>query len=511
MTAADGDGVSCALCHRMVDPVYKNGVSPTNDLAILTALSFPGTNYGNGMFVVDPTGTRRGPFTNAAAGHTFLASPFHSRSEFCGTCHDVSNPAFQNDGAGNYDANALNTTATNFSPHFMAPVERTFSEWLSSEYNTPNGVHAPQFAGNKPDGRVSSCQDCHMRDIAGYGCNTNTNPGVPLRPDLPLHDMTGGSTWVAGLLTNLFPSEVNTAAIQAGIARATYLLQNAASLAVADAAGQLKVTVTNECGHKLPTGYPEGRRVWLNVKFYDETMNPLGESGAYHVTNGVLTRDAEAKIYEVHPGIETNLAVALGLAPGPSLHFVLNNQTYEDNRLPPRGFTNANFAAFGGAPVGHSYADGQYWDDSLYTLPAGATRAEVKLYYQSTSKEFVEFLRDENRTTSHGQTMYDLWATNGMCPPTLIAEKTWFTAFVMKSARFTPQGKFRMEFLSRPGASYTIEYKNSLDAAWQTFVANGTFTATNTVSSFEDDFTTNSSGGASLTGQRYYRFKYTVP
>lgn len=512
MTTADGDGVSCALCHRMVDPVYKAGFSPTNDLAILAALSFPGTNYGNGMFVIDSTGTRRGPFTNAGVGHVFLASPFHSRSEFCGTCHDVSNPAFQNDGSGNYNANALDTTAAQFSPHFMAPVERTYSEWLNSEYNTSTGIHAPQFAGNKPGGRVSSCQDCHMRDVAGYGADPNTNPGVPLRANLPLHDMTGGSTWLPGLLTNLFPNDVSATAIQGGIARATQLLTNAASLAFADAGNELKITVTNECGHKLPTGYPEGRRVWLNVKFYDEAMNLLGESGAYDPATGVLTRDAGAKIYEVHPGLETNLASALGLPPGPSLHFVLNNRTYEDNRIPPRGFSNASFAAFGGAPVGHSYADGQYWDDTLYARPAGATRAEVKLYYQSTSKEFVEFLRDENRTTSHGQLMYDLWATNGRCPPTLIAEKTWVVAFAMKSAQLTPSGNFRMEFLTRPGASYTVEYKNSLtDATWQTFVANGTLTATNTLSSFEDDFTANSSGAPSPIGQRYYRFQYTVP
>lgn len=512
MTAADGDGVSCALCHRMVDPVYKAGMSPTNDLAILAALSFPGTNYGNGMFVIDPTGTRRGPFTDAAAGHTFLASPFHSRSEFCGTCHDVSNPAFQNDGAGNYNANALDTAAGNYSPHFMAPVERTYSEWIASDYNTTNGVFAPQFAGNKPGGRVSTCQDCHMRDVAGYGCNTNSNPGVPWRTNLPLHDMTGGSIWLAGLLTNLFPGEVSAPAIQAGIARSIQLMTNAASLAVADAGNDLKVTVTNECGHKLPTGYPEGRRVWLNVKFYDETMNLLGESGAYDPATGVLTRDAAAKIYEVHPGIETNLALALGLAPGPSLHFVLNNQTYEDNRIPPRGFTNASFAAFGGAPVGHHYDDGQYWDDTLYALPAGAIRAEVKLYYQSTSKEFVEFLRDENRTTSHGQAMYDLWNNNGKCPPTLIGARTWYVAFVLKSAQFTPQGRFRAEFLSRPGTSYTIEFKNSLgDLTWQTFIANGTQTATNTLSTFEDDFSAGSSGGPSPTGQRFYRFKYTVP
>jgi hypothetical protein len=509
MTAADADGVSCALCHRMVDPVYQVGVSPTNDLAILAALSFPGTNYGNGMFVIDPTGMRRGPFTNAAAPHSFLGSAFHRSSAFCGTCHDVSNPAFQNDGSGNYVANAFNTTVAQFSPHFMAPVERTYSEWLRSSYNSTNGVHAPQFAGIKPDGRVSSCQDCHMRDVAGYGCNTNLNAGVPWRTNLPSHDLTGGSTWLPGLLTNLFPGEVSVPAIQSGIARATYLLQNAASLAVGDAGAQIKVTVTNECGHKLPTGYPEGRRVWVNVKFYDESLNLLGESGAYNGTNGVLTRDGQAKIYEVHPGIETNLALALGLTPGPSLHFVLNNQTYEDNRIPPRGFTNASYAAFGGSPVGHHYEDGQYWDDSHYVLPAGATRAEVKLYYQSTSKEFVEFLRDENRTTPHGQAMYQLWSTNGMCPPTLMAEKSWYVAFQMKSAQFTAQGKFRMEFLSRPGTSYTVTFKNSLDeVAWQTFTAKGTLTATNTMSHFEDDFTPNSSGSASPTGQRYYRFSY---
>lgn len=350
-----------------------------------------------------------------------------------------------------------------------------------------------------------------MRDVSGWGANTNANPGLPFRADLSLYDLTGGSTWLPGLLTNLYPTEVNAAAFQAGIARAVQLLTNAASLAVADTSGQLKVTVANECGHNLPTGYPAGRRVWLNVKFYDEAMNLLGESGAYDAASGVLTRDAGAKIYEVHPGLETNLANALGLPPGPSLPFVLNNQTYEDNRIPPRGCTNVNYAAFGGAPVGHHYDDGQYWDDSLYSLPVGATRAEVRLYYQSTSKEFVEFLRDENCTTSHGQTMYDLWNNNDKCPPTLMAEATWITAFEMRSARFTPQGTFRMEFLSRPGVSYSIEYKNSLaEAAWQTFAANGSFTATNTLSSFEDDFTANTSGGAAPTGQRCYRFKYTT-
>jgi hypothetical protein len=368
------------------------------------------------------------------------------------------------------------------------------------------------FAGAKTNGMVSTCQDCHMRDVVGYGCNTNLNAGVPYRTDVPLHDMTGGSTWLPGLLTNLYPTEVNAAAIQAGIERATYLLQNAAMLAVGDSNGMVKVTVTNECGHKLPTGYPEGRRVWVNVKFYNDANALLGESGAYNPTNGVLTRDAQAKIYEVHPGIDTNISGLLGLAPEPSLHFVLNNKIYEDNRIPPRGFTNATFALFGGAPVGHHYNDGQYWDDTLYTLPSGATRAEVNLYYQSTSKEFVEFLRDENRTDTNGQAIYDLWNNNGKCPPTLMAQTTWVTAFALKSTVLTPTNTFRIDFYSRPGVNYTIQYKNSLtDANWQAFTANGNFSATNNASYFVDDFTTSTSGGPSPAQARFYRIGYTAP
>lgn len=512
MVPADNDGVTCALCHGMTDPVYKAGINPTNDLGVLAALSFPGTNYGNGMFVVDPTGVRRGPYSDATMGHTSLGSAFHRDAAFCGTCHDVSNPAFTIDGGGTYQVNTIDAPASNFSPHFIAPVERTFSEWLASEYNTVTGVYAPQFAGNRPGGHVSTCQHCHMTYSAGHIANTNLNPGIPYRSDMAVHDLTGGSVWMTRMLTNLFPGEVSRPAMEAAAARATALLEKAASISVGDASGKVKVTVTNETGHKLPTGYPEGRRIWVNVKFFNEAMASVGESGAYNPATGVLTRDAEAKIYEVHPGIDTNISGVLGFDPEPTLHFVLNNKIYEDNRIPPRGFNNAAFAAFGGEPVGHHYDDGQYWDDSLYTVPAGAVRAEVKLFYQSTSKEFIEFLRDNNRTDTRGQEMYDLWNNNDKCPPTLIAEAVWVPVFEIISTEMTPQNRFRVEFRSRPGVSYTIEYKNSLTSGtWTPFVANGTFTATENISAFEDDFSGNTSGAASPTGQRFYRFRYTQP
>lgn len=260
-----------------------------------------------------------------------------------------------------------------------------------------------------------------MRDVTGQGCNFG-NP--PVRDDLPLHDMTGGTTWLAGLLPQLFPGEVNEAALLAGVARARYMLQNAAEMALEQDGGQLEVTITNNTGHKLPTGYPEGRRVWINVRFYDDTAALLAESGAYDAATGVLSHDVEVQIYEAKPGLDETVAPAVGVAPGPSFHFVLNNKIFKDNRIPPRGFNNVTFASFGGSPVGQAYDDGQYWDTTTYAIPPGAVSAEVTLYYQSTSKEYVEFLRDENTTDGQGLAMFDLWNDNGKAPPELMRTQT---------------------------------------------------------------------------------------
>ena len=419
MLSTDRSGVACDFCHRLVDPIYDPGVNPAEDEAILADLRFPATTFGNGMATIDPTGARRGPFLNADTGHPVLVSPFHREAALCGTCHDVNNPAFETDGAGHYVPNAFDAPATNFSSHTLAPVERTYSEWFYSDYNTLTGVYAPEFGGNKDF--VATCQDCHMRDVTGQGCNFGT---PPTRTDLPLHDMTGGNTWYAGLIDTLYPGEVDTAALQDGIARARYMLQNAAEMAVVQEGEDLKVTITNNTGHKLPTGYPEGRRMWINVKFYDASMALVGESAAYDAETGALDHDLEAKIYEIKPGLDDVTAPLVGVDPGPSFHFVLNNAVFKDNRIPPRGFANAAYLAFGGSHVGYSYADGQYWDDTYYTVPPGAASAEVTLYYQSTSKEFMEFLRDENTTNTKGQELYDLWNNNGKCPPEVMLTST---------------------------------------------------------------------------------------
>jgi hypothetical protein len=420
LNTKDREGVQCDFCHRSVDFDYVEGVSPAQDTAVLAALDALPLQYGNGQFVTDPAPLRRGPFADAAASHDFVQSPLHVSSNICGTCHDVSNPVFIATGAGDYAPAALNEEHPDGWVRNMFPVERTFSEWSQSAY-AAGGVYAPQFAGNRPDGMVASCQDCHMRDVDARGCNES---GSPRRPDLPLHDLTGGNTFVPDLIAALWPGETDAAALADAKARALGMLQKAATLELTPTDFGVVARVVNETGHKLPSGYPEGRRIWLHVVARDAGGGVIFESGAYDSGSGVLTHDAALKVYELHAGLSPALASALGMPAGPSFHFVLSDSVYLDNRIPPRGFTNAGFALVQSPPVGHTYADGQYWDDTPYVLPSQAATVTVTLYYQTTSKEYVEFLRDENVTNDAGQVLYDAWAAHGMGAPVVMQQVT---------------------------------------------------------------------------------------
>jgi hypothetical protein len=321
---------------------------------------------------------------------------------------------------GDYAPNSFDAKHPTMGVRNMFPVERTFSEWSQSEYAT-TGVYAPQFAGTKPDGIVSTCQDCHMHDVDARGCS---EAGSPRRLDLPQHDMMGGNYFMADVLPALHPGEVDVTALQDAKQRAIGMLQKAATMAVTPENFGVSVRITNETGHKLPSGYPEGRRIWLNVVARDLNGVAVYESGAYDPSTGALGHDPQLKIYELHAGLSPALAGALGMPAGPSFHFVLSDTIFMDNRIPPRGFANAAFAAVQSPPVDYSYADGQYWDDTPYILPREAKTVTVTLYYQSTSKEYVEFLRDENVTNAAGQVMYDAWVAAGKAAPVVMQQTT---------------------------------------------------------------------------------------
>ncbi len=164
--------------------------------------------------------------------------------------------------------------------------------------------------------------------------------------------------------------------------------------------------------------------MWINIKAWDAGNNLVYESGAYDAPTGDLTKDEDIKLYEIKPGISTRLAPIVGHPAAPSFHFVLNDTVYSDNRIPPRGFTNANFETIQSPPVHYSYADGQYWDDTTYELPTEAVFAEATLYYQSVSKDYVLALRDDNVTNDAGQIFYDAWVAHGRCAPVAMVSDT---------------------------------------------------------------------------------------
>jgi len=430
----DREGVQCDFCHKLVKPTPL-GVNPYPDDSIYTADTYPEDQTylstitdippmsGNGAYVADGNNAKRGPFFDAAAKHQKFYSPFHSDIDICGSCHDVSNPAYYRDSLGDYVPTDFDQPAPDFNTYAMFPIERTYSEWKYSAYNTPGGIYAPQFGGNKQ--YVSTCQDCHMKDVTGVGCN---KAGVPTRDNLPLHDLTGGNTFIPLLIDSVFPGESDSAALGAGTQRATGMLQKAATLEVSTSeqgnSYLASVRVTNETGHKLPSGYPEGRRIWLNLKAYNASDNLIYESGAYDPVTGVLTHDADAKIYEIKPGLSETVANILGYSPGPSFHFAVNDTIFSDNRIPPRGFTNAEYEMIQSPPINYTYADSQYWDDTQYLIPGATAQLDVTLYYQTTSKDYVEFLRDENTTNDWGDVFYSLWNNNGKSAPVVMNSQT---------------------------------------------------------------------------------------
>ena len=193
------------------------------------------------------------------------------------------------------------------------------------------------------------------------------------------------------------------------------MLWAASDMEVWERGSNLVVRIVNKTGHKLPTGYIEGRRAWINVAFQDAGGQTIAEHGAYDTgTADLVTSDT--KVYESHHGLSAAVAALSGLPIGPGFHFALNNVIEDDNRIPPRGFKNSEFLAVQAQPAGATYLDEQYWDETEYAIPVGATRAVVLFNHQTTSKEYITFLRDHTDDLT-GQVAYDLWVQEGKSAP----------------------------------------------------------------------------------------------
>jgi hypothetical protein len=454
-TAADATYAEDAILAQAI-PLFSVGSFFTDNV--------PPANYtenGSGQYFVSSNSDKRASFADAAARHQMLYSRYHKSKYMCATCHDVSNPLLANLGA---DPTQLPTELN--SAYSYLHVERTFSEFMLSAYGQQGGAatNAEFQAQGAPDiTHAAKCQDCHMRDVVGPGADKRD---AVVRPSQsvehpnsgqPLHDLTGGNAWVSAVLASTVPGSPNydatndgllnqgpaaltldlaqgegidPVALLAGVDRSKQQLLLAAtikSVIYDSATGALSFQVQNNAAHKLISGFPEGRRMFINVKAYADgsliyEVNPYdaangtlkGLSYPYQPDpNGVLSLPellganevhVDELVYEMKPS-STDLT-----GETKTFHFALATGRYKDNRIPPKGFDIANAGARLSEPVwqgtedpgyftGAEYAGG--YDDVSLTIPAGADSVVVNLYYQTTSREYIEFLRDEINGTGN--------------------------------------------------------------------------------------------------------------
>jgi len=225
-----------------ISEIAKNGVQCDYCHSITGAYAAYNAQFkyspGNGE---ENPGTKRGPFKDSVSDyHKSEFSEFHTKSEICGTCHDVKHVRF-----GTW-------------------LETTYQEWQQSPYNR-QGVQ---------------CQDCHMYQRPGFPSTGSTarvkNPGSAAadsvkRDHIFTHYFVGGNTAIPGMEKN-----------KTLMMMAEERLKNAVDIKIDPKADGNRITVritNNGAGHYIPTGLTNVRQVWLKVIVKDSRGKVIYTTG----------------------------------------------------------------------------------------------------------------------------------------------------------------------------------------------------------------------------------------
>lgn len=223
--ALSKEGISCDYCHSI-----------TGAYAIYNAKY----KYSPGNGEDDP-GVKRGPFKDSESDyHKSEFSEFHTKSELCGTCHDVQHVKF-----GTW-------------------LETTYQEWKAGPYSR-EGVQ---------------CQDCHMYQRPGLPSTGSTsrvkNPGTASaggveREHIFTHYFVGGNTAIPGSMKNM-PL----------VKMAEERLKNTVTVKVDPRTENNRIVIrilNNGAGHHVPTGLTNVRQVWLKVIVKDSSGKVIFSAG----------------------------------------------------------------------------------------------------------------------------------------------------------------------------------------------------------------------------------------
>lgn len=390
------DGVSCSLCHLILDEDLDEAGS-----------------YSGGFQIDDRReiyGPYPAPFTGPMlnnVGYLPAHSDHTSGSGLCATCHTLFTPYVDDNGevAGTF-------------------AEQTpYLEWKNSGF---------------PEAGME-CQSCHM-PVSSAAMDIASMPPWHDDEHEPFykHVFVGGNAWMLELLgANADTLGLNATPAQFQRTRDLTLqsLSAAAGLELTPRVDgdslEVEVLVMNLSGHKLPTGIPL-RRMWIRLGIFSAAGDTLLLSGdapdgrlqlpqaGYQRHHDVIRGSSKTQIYE---GV-------MGDVNGERTFVLLRAANYlKDNRIPPTGFTadHASYdsvAVFGDALLDPDFARvadvwGSGADRIRYRipLPADSVRVEASLLFQSVVPEVVDAMSDLTEPTiDHFRAMA---AAQGFAPVTM--------------------------------------------------------------------------------------------
>ncbi|NUP08892.1 MAG: hypothetical protein HOW73_22825 [Polyangiaceae bacterium] len=395
--AIDHQGIGCDTCHRAET---SNPADPTASYAIGNAQ----LRYSD-----DSSMTKHGPYADSSSpAHSTMHDPQLSSSRFCGQCHQVSNPSRRLK-----DASGADTL-------FDFPLDTTYEEWANSDY---------------ADGRrgTRGCIDCHMQKKLGEWPVTKT-VGSPLRTDPRDHGFVGGNHWGIRAVMEANPDRValHGPAFDLALERTLANLETAVDVTLLDAPVSISanvefevtVRVENLTGHKFPTGYAESRRAWISLVLVDADGAQHVLTGGYEPATGAIQQEPPTHVYQAVHGRWD----APSRAASRDEHLVLHDSIVSDTRIPPLGFGPSAITM----PTGEiAFQDSTgAWtniDEATFTVvaPPGLAAAgytlEARIQYQSMTRDYIEFLRDENGTNDAGEVLSSIYESTDEAPPIVIA------------------------------------------------------------------------------------------
>ncbi|MFM9984117.1 MAG: T9SS type A sorting domain-containing protein [Flavobacteriales bacterium] len=379
------DGVACGACHSQ--QIESAGFNFSGELFYNADTVWgPVFNIQPGDFPMFSSAMQ------SFVGRTPVPHEKFSKSETCAGCHTLLTNTVNLDGE---------LTGTQF-------IEQaTYHEWLNSSYNAQ-------------DNYEGECQGCHMPRTSEPIVVASGYAFLEDYPREPYgqHWLVGGNTFMLGLLKNNIETlglTANEDHFNTVIDRTTNQLQNyTATLEISEGeidgdTARYTVKLTNEAGHKFPSGYPS-RIAFVEFVMTDSDGNELFHSGKitpnfeiegqdsnWEPHYDLITEDDQVQIYEMVMGdVNGNLTTVLERA----------DQTLKDNRLVPLGFSTEHAAYDSTLIVGNAANDpnfnhlngveGSGTDEIRYHIPVSGIDGEVhvtaKLWYQTVPPKWTNEL-----------------------------------------------------------------------------------------------------------------------